>query len=149
MLWAVACMTVVVWTACVIQAAPQDPAAVRVTSPDRGASLDRVKDRLERPVARPLAPSAPVRLRPVFKSGVEKHPFVITLDEDLHKTFDLNALQRQSAAWSSQCCGLDLGRVVKAMERANDERLAGKTRQQIARELAELQAARAAAAAAK
>jgi hypothetical protein len=143
MLFARVCAAVLVSAPGGAFAAPQDPGGVRATS------LDRVREALETPVARPLTPSAPVRLRPVFKSGVEKHPFVITLDEDLHKTFDLNALQRQSAAWSSQCCGLDLGRLFKAIEKANDERLAGRTRQQIARELAELQAARTAAAAAK
>ena len=122
-----------------VVATPQDPA-------EPATSLDRVKDGLDTPIVRPLAPSTPVRLRPVFKSGVEKHPFVQTLDQDLHKTFDLNALQRQSAAWSAQCCGIDLAGVYKAVERANEERRASRTRERIARELADLRAARTAGA---
>jgi hypothetical protein len=117
-----------------VQAAPQDP-------PAPPTSVERVKDRLETPIVRSLTPSATVRLRPVFKSGVEKHPFVRTLDQDLHQTFDLNDLQRQSAAWSSRCCGLDLGAVYRAIKQANTERQVSKTRAQIARELAELKSA--------
>ena len=121
-----------------LRAAPQDPAAPPT-------SLDRVKDRLDTPIVRSLTPSVPVQLRPVFKSSVEKHPYVVTLDQALHKQFDLNALQRQSADWSSRCCGIDLAGVYKALKQANDDRRVSKTREQIARELAELQAARAAA----
>jgi hypothetical protein len=114
---------------------PQDPAVP-------ATSLEHVKDRLDTPVVRSLTPSTPVRLRPVFKSGVEAHPFVRTLDEDLHKTFDLNALQRQSADWSSKCCGIDLVGVYKAIAKANEERQVSKAREQVARELAALRAAR-------
>lgn len=135
--FAIGCFTAFVLSAAVVvHASPQDPAGGAPTS------LTRVKEQLNTPIARPLAPSGPVRLRPVFKSAVDKHPFVLTLDQDLHKTFDLNQLQRQSAAWASQCCGLDLVRLIKAVRQANDERLVSKTRAQIARELAELQAAR-------
>jgi hypothetical protein len=123
----------------VVGASPQDSAGNPATS------LTRVKARLDEPIVRPLTPSVPVQLHPVFKSGVEKHPFVLTLDQDLHQTFDLTALQRQSAAWSSQCCGLDLVRLYKVIQQANKDRLVSKTRAQIARELSELQAARAAA----
>jgi hypothetical protein len=108
-------------------------------------SLERVKERLETPVSRPLTPSVPVHLRPVFKSGVEKHPFVLTLDQDLHKTFDLNELQRQSAMWSARCCGIDLAQVYKAIGKSLYDRRVSQTREEIAKELAELQAARAAA----
>ena len=120
----------------IAQASPQDP-------PVPATSLEHVKDRLDIPLVRSLTPSAPVRLRPVFKSGVEEHPFVRTLDKDLHKTFDLNALQRQSADWSSRCCGIDLVGVYKAIQKANEERQVRKTREQIARELAALRVARA------
>jgi hypothetical protein len=119
----------------IVHASPQDPAVP-------ATSLAHVKDRLDTPLVRSLTPSAPVRLRPVFKSGIEAHPFVRTLDEDLHKTFDLNALQRQSADWSSKCCGIDLAGVYQAIAKANEERRVSKTREQIARELAALRAAR-------
>jgi hypothetical protein len=85
-----------------------------------------------------------VTLQPpaVFKSRVDQRVFVLTLQQELHKAFDLNVLQRQSAAWASKCCGYDLGQLVKS---ANEALRAGKirkTREQIARELAALEAAR-------
>jgi len=99
-------------------------------------------------VLRTLTPAAPVRLRTPFKSRVDQRIFVSTLEEDLHKTFDLNALQRQSAAWSAQCCGIRLGDVLNRMEQAMNERRVSKIREQIRRELADLRAANAAATAA-
>jgi hypothetical protein len=117
-----------------VYASPQAPSSVTPTS------LDRVKERLDHPAARSLVPAVPVQLRPTFKSRVDQRVFVLTLEEDLHKTFDLNDLQRQSAAWSSQCCGLDLGALFKHIDKALDERRVRKTREEIARELAELAA---------
>ena len=119
-----------------VHASPQEPASVPATS------LERVKKRLERPPAPPLAPAVPVQLRPTFRSGVDQRVYVLTFEEDLHKTFDLNDFQRQSAAWSAKCCGLDLGTLFKTIDKAMDERRARKTREQIARELAELEAAK-------
>jgi hypothetical protein len=116
----------------------QDPAVP-------ATSVDRVKTQLDTPIVRTLTPSVPVQLRPVFKSGVEKHPWVQTFDQAMHKQFDLNALQRQSADWSSRCCGLNLGSIYKAVHDARQDALTRKTREQIRRELAELRAARAAA----
>lgn len=108
-------------------------------------SLARVREGVEKPVARALAPSVPVRLRPTYRSRVDQRAFVRTLEEDLHKTFDMNDLQRQSAAWAAQCCGINLGTIFNAVERKLDERRIIKVREQIARELAELKAANAAA----
>ena len=68
--------------------------------------------------------------------------FVLTLEEALHKEFDLNDLQRQSAEWSSRCCGINLGQVLQMIDDAMKERKIRKTREQIWRELAELEAAR-------
>jgi hypothetical protein len=114
-------------------------AAAQGAEPGAATALDRVKTRLDQP-ARRLVPSGPIELRPVFKSRVERHPFVLTLDEDLHKTFDLNELQRQSAAWSAQCCGLSLSALFNSMEKALDERRLRKIREQVARELAFVEA---------
>ena len=119
-----------------VHASPQEPASVP------GTSLERVKKRLERPPAPPLAPAVPVQLRPTFRSGVEQRVYVLTFEEDLHKTFDLNYFQRQSAAWSAKCCGLDPVMLIKAVDKALDERRVRKTREQISRELAELEAAK-------
>lgn len=108
-------------------------------------SVERVKTQLDTPIVRTLTPSVPVQLRPVFKSGVEKHPWVQTFDQAMHKQFDLNALQRQSADWSSRCCGLDLAGIYQGVRHAREDAITSKTRAQIVRELAELRAARAAA----
>lgn len=133
------CAVFTVAPAAVVDAASQDPATVAPTS------IEKVKDGVETPISKPLTPPVPVRLRPVFKSGVEKHPFVLTLDEDLHKTFDLNDLQRQSASWSARCCGIGLGQVFSAIQKSKTESETRKAREQVLRELAELEAARAAA----
>lgn len=125
------------------------PASAQQAAPAPPAALERVKSRLDHPPARRLAPSGPLELRPLFKSRVDRHPFVRTLEQDLHKTFDLNDLQRQSADWSSRCCGLNLGALFRSVDKAMDERRLRKTREQIAQELAFVEAAAARAEAEK
>ncbi|MEO6236353.1 MAG: hypothetical protein ABIQ52_05095 [Vicinamibacterales bacterium] len=125
------------------------PASAQQAAPAAPAALGRVKAQLDHQPARRLAPSGPLELRPVFKSRVDRRPFVLTLEQDLHKTFDLNDLQRQSADWSSRCCGLDLGALFRSVDKAMDERRLRKTREQIAQELAFVEAAAERAAAAK
>ena len=71
-----------------LQAAPQEQPG------ESGTSLSRIKKGLDRPPA-PLKPSGELQLRPTFRSEVIKHPFVPTLEEHLHKTFDLTDFQRQ------------------------------------------------------
>jgi hypothetical protein len=115
--------------------------------PEPPLSLEQVKERLAKPPGPRLTPAKPVQLRPTFKSRVDQKALVLTLEEELHKEFDLTEFQRQSAEWRSKCCGLDLGWVFRSIEKALDERKLRKTRQQIARELAELEAARKAEAA--
>lgn len=122
------------------QAEPQEPASA---SP---ISLEQVKERLAKPPAPPLTPSQPVQLRPTFRSRVDQKAYVLTLEEELHKEFDLTIFQRQSAEWRSKCCGYDLGQLFRVIEKALEERKLRKTREMIARELAELEAARRAAA---
>ena len=136
------CSAAPVMTAAAGQAALQEPAG------ESPLSLDQVKERLARRPAPRLTPSQPVQLRPTFRSRVDQKAFVLTLEEELHKEFDLTEFQRQSAEWRSQCCGLDLGWVFRSIEKALAERKLRKTREQIARELAELVAARKAEAAA-
>jgi hypothetical protein len=77
-----------------------------------------------------------------FKSGVNQRMFVLSLDEWLHKEFKLTALQRQSAEWASKCCGLNIGQLFESVDRALKRRELRRIRQQITRELAELEAAR-------
>lgn len=123
-----------------LEAAPQEPAGVP------SVSLERIREELEQPPPRRFETDA--QLRVPFKSRVDHRVFVPTLEEHLHKVFDLNLLQRQSAEWASQCCGFNIGSVVEMVDRALQERKIRKIREQIARELAELEAARKASAAA-
>jgi hypothetical protein len=117
-----------------LEATPQETAGVP------SISLERIREELEQPPPRRFETDAHLRLP--FKSRVDQRVFVPTLEEHLHKVFDLNLLQRQSAEWASQCCGFDIGYLVKSVDRALQERKIRKTREQIARELAELEAAR-------
>jgi hypothetical protein len=120
-----------------VHAAPQEQ------SGESGTSLSRIKKGLERPAA-PLKPSGELRLRPTFRSEVVKNPFVPTLEEHLHKTFDLTDFQRKYADYAANR-GFDLGFVFRAIDKALEERRTSNIRTQIRRELAELEAARKAA----
>jgi hypothetical protein len=97
---------------------------------------------LEQAPALRLETDVPLQLPPVFKSRVDQRVFVLTLEEALHKQFDLNLLQRQSAEWAAKCCGYNLGSLLDIVNEALRDRKIRKTREQIARELAELEAAR-------
>ena len=111
---------------------PADPAA---------PSLTRFKQRLDRPTARPLKPSQPIQLRPTFRSRATDRPWVPTLEEHLYKTFELTDFQRQYAKYAASCCGIDLGAVFGGIERALAERRQRKVSAEVARELAEVEAA--------
>lgn len=115
--------------------APQEPPA------GLPVSLERIRKDLKKAPAPRLEPAAPLRLPPTFKSRVEQRTWVPTLQEHLHKQFDLTPMQRQSADWAAKCCGLNIGQVVRLAEDALRARKIRKTREQIARELAELEAA--------
>ena len=99
-------------------------------------SVERLREELEKPPPPRLQPKVPVPLRPTFKSRVEGRPWVPTLEEHLHDEFDLTPLQRQSAEWSSRCCGFDLGLIFDQIERVNREREERRVRAQIAHEIA-------------
>jgi len=122
-----------------LHASPQEP------SGDAGASLSRIRKGLNRPTDTRLQPSEPVQLRPTFRSETLAHPFVPTLEEDLRKTFALTDFQRQYAEYLARAGGIDLGVLLRPIEKAMDERRLRKIHEQIARELAELQAAKSAA----
>jgi hypothetical protein len=117
-------------------AAPQEP------TPDLPVSLDRIQGALARPPAE-LRLDRPVQV-PVatFKTRVDQRVYVLSLEEWLEKEFKLNTLQRQSADWASKCCGIGLDPLFKGVERALHRRKLRKTREQIARELAGIEAAR-------
>ncbi len=119
-----------------LDAAPQYPATPQ---PD---SLERIRAELGNTPAGGVKFDRPLQVPvvPTFKSSVEQRVYVLTLEEWLHKEFDLNVLQRQSAAWSSRCCGLDLSQLVKSLGKARQARKQRRIREQIGRELAMLEA---------
>ena len=102
-------------------------------------SVERLREELEKPPPPRLQPNKPVPLRPTFRSRVEGRPWVPTLEEHLHEEFDLTPLQRQSAEWSSRCCGFDLGVIFEQIEKVRREREERRIRAQIAHEIAVLE----------
>ena len=119
-----------------LDAAPQQPASAPPVS------VERIREELVRPPAPRLTPAVPPQLRPTFKSSADRRVWVPTLEQHLHKQFDLSPMQRQSAEWAAQCCGIKVGQVVKLAQDALRERKIRKTREEIARELAFIEAAR-------
>ena len=136
MMLAVLWVSVLVASAATLGAEPQQPDGVPPVS------LDRIREGLEQAPALRLETDVPLQLPPTFKSRVDQRVFVLTLEEALHKEFDLTDLQRQSAEWSAKCCGYNVGQLVEIVNKALRDRKIRKTREQIARELAELEAAR-------
>ena len=120
-----------------LEAAPQEPTSVPPVS------LERIREKLEKAPARPLKLDVQLQL-PVatFKTSVNQRVYVLSLEEQLRKDFTLTALQRQSADWASKCCGLNLNQLFNSAERALHRRKVRKIREQIARELAQLEAVR-------
>jgi hypothetical protein len=126
---------VVCLTGITLQAAPQESAAAAPTS------LSRIKSRLDQPAAKPLKPSEPVQLRPTFRTRTTGRPFVPTLEEHLHDTFELTDFQRSYAKYAARCCGIDIGALFNTIEKALDERRERKIHDEVARELAFVEAA--------
>ena len=126
-------------------AAP-DGAAQQPQPNDLPVSLERIRDELEVAVPSRLKLDMPVE-KPVarFRTRVDQTVYVLTLDEWIDKEFNLIGIQRQSADWASKCCGIGLDPLFKSVENALQRRKERKIREQIARELAELEAARKAA----
>lgn len=109
--------------------------------PDLPVSLDRVREKLAQPPAikldRPAGP-APIR----FRTRIERPVQSISFDEWLHREFDLTGLARQSADWASRCCGIGLDPLFRSLSEARKRQRTEKVRQEIARELADLEAER-------
>lgn len=135
-MFAVLFVPALVVSSATLGAEPQQPDGVPPVS------LDRIREGLEQPPALQVKTDVPLQRPPTFKSRVDQRVFVPTLEEVLHKEFDLNDLQRQSAEWAAKCCGFDIGQLVDLIDKARRDRTIRKTREQIARELAELDAAR-------
>ena len=106
-------------------------------------SLERIRTAVEKPEVSLLRVDVPVPV-PVarFETSVEVRSFMLSFEEQLHKDLEPTPLLRQSREWASRCCGLDLNVLFKAIDRALQERKQRQIREQIARELQELEAAR-------
>ncbi len=120
-------------------AAPQQP------PPDPPVSLERIRKELQKPPGIDL--NMPLQM-PVatFRTRIEQRLYVLTVEEWIQKEFKLTALQRQSAEWGAKCCGINLlslaTGLTKGIKEARQRREVRKIREQIARELAELEARR-------
>jgi hypothetical protein len=132
-----AVLVLVLWPAAPILAAPQQPTT------DLPVSLDRIRTELAKPTGTGLKLDMPLQV-PVatFKTRVDQRVYVLSLEEWLEKEFTLTDLQRQSADWAAKCCGISLDPLFKSLEQALQRRKVRKIREQIARELTELEAAR-------
>ena len=119
------------------------PATAEASPQDPSTSLDRIREGLARTPSARLKLDLPVPAAPpVFKSRVDQRVYVLTLEQWLAKEFNLTDLQRQSAEWRSRCCGINLGALMTSVESALERRKVRQVREQIARELVELEAAR-------
>jgi hypothetical protein len=126
-------------------------AAARQPTPDRPVSLDRIREELAKtPQIKLDVPlEAPVA---TFRTRVEQRVYMLSFEEWLEKEFEMTDLQRQSADWAAKCCGgyvlasgaigIRLDPLFESLDRALKRRKVRKIREQIASELAELQAAR-------
>jgi hypothetical protein len=117
-------------------AAPQEPG----TAPP--ASLERVRDGLSRTPAQSLRFDSTIPVpAATFRVTVTGHPFVVPIMDSLRKEFELTPLQRQSADWSSKCCGLNLAMLTDSLDRAFRRWEERRVHDRVARELAEVVAA--------
>ena len=82
-------------------------------------SVERVKESLDRTPSRSLKFDARMPVpAATFRVTVSERAFVVPIMESLRKQFELTPLQRQSAEWSSKCCGLNLAMLTeKSLDR--------------------------------
>ena len=106
-------------------------------------TVQHVRDQLDKPQGPTIKNAPPPRPLPTFRTSVDGRVWVLSLEEQLHKEFDLTPLQRQSADWSARCCGINLLQVAKGINKAMQDAQERRVRAQIARELAEIEGARA------
>jgi hypothetical protein len=139
-------LVLVVCLSATLGATSQEPAK------DLPVSLDRIRQGLAKtPTGFKFDMPMPVPVA-TFKTRVDQRVYVLSLDEWLEKEFKLTALQRQSADWAAKCCGgyvlgsrsfgVRLDPLVARLDKALERRRVRKIREQIARELAQVEAAR-------
>jgi len=117
-------------------------------TPASPLSLDRMKEELQKPQPQGLDLDVELDV-PVatFKTRVDERiprAYLITVEDQLRRQLTLTDLQRQSADWAARCCGINLlevfASVKKNVDEATKRREVRKIREQIAWELAELEA---------
>ena len=127
-------------------------AAQQPTEKDLPVSLERIREELAQPPSG-LKLDRPMEL-PVatFRTSVEQRVYMVSFEEWLETELEMTDLQRQSADWAARCCGgyvlangavgIGLDPLFDRLEKALQRRKVRKIRERIARELAELEAAR-------
>jgi hypothetical protein len=115
------------------------PAEERAAAPP--VSLNRIREGVVRTPALRLDQKPPT---PTFRTTTEGRVLMLPFQEYLRQQLELTPLQRQSADWASRCCGFDLGQLFKGLEQALDRRRTRTIHERISRELANLEASRAA-----
>jgi len=76
-----------------------------------------------------------------FRTTVEQRVYLPDFTEQLHNEFALTVLLRQSQDWSARCCGVGLDALVEILLKKLQARAARKIREEVARELAQVEAA--------
>jgi hypothetical protein len=102
-------------------------------------SLDRIREAVARTPVLKLDPRLPT---PTFRTTTEGRTLMLPFQEYLRQQLELTPLQRQSQEWASRCCGIDVGRLFNGIGKALERRKTRRVREQIDRELAELDAER-------
>jgi hypothetical protein len=117
-------------------AAPQDPGAAPP------ASLERVQSALNHTPSQSLKFDAKVPVpAATYRVTVTQPLFVLPIMDSLRKEFELTPLQRQSADWSSKCCGLSIAALTEGIEKAFRRWEENRIHDRVSRELAEVEAA--------
>lgn len=118
-------------------------AAAQEPTTDLPVSLDRIREELARtPPTRFKLNTPPEIPVAIFRTQVKQRIYVLSLEDWLHKEFELNDIQRQSADWAAKCCGIAVAPLIKSMENALERRRVEKIRRRITRELDEIEATR-------
>ena len=136
------CLRAIPLTFVVSLAAPQGAAPQQATT-DLPVSLDRIREELAKPLEMGLELDVSMQVAvATFKTTVEQRVYVLPLKEWLEQEFKMTAFERQSAQWAAKCCGVSLDPLFKSLDNTLKRRSLRKIRERIARELAELEAAR-------
>jgi hypothetical protein len=120
------------------------PAAAVAQAPAAQAappvSVARVAKGLgQKPAAQRLKVNVPVPAA-TFRTSVERE-YMLPFKEQLHKEFALTTLQRQSQEWASKGRGLNLLQLAKGAKAAYRNYQARKIHEEVAQELAQVEAA--------